>query len=140
MIEGNVSGEDLHKILHVLNKVPQALEIAAKDTAKTLLIAARGRTPVNKPGVKTRGQAKRGWGKLSKDPAGGYSFRNKVPYIGILEEGLYEHEGPRTVEQPGGKIFSKQAEEGILAPLLSNDPYISALGETIVAILLREIK
>lgn len=108
----------------------------------------QGRSPV---GIgTTSGNFKAGWSGLEKlsggisykNVSGGSSFKrkhkyawsNSVPYGIILEEGLYSRVArvsPRTVRTSTG-IYSTQAVEGVLKPLVEDTAFADFVLETIV--------
>lgn len=112
----------VQEVRAILARIPAALDAAAEDTAKTMRKLAKGRTPVGDPLTdKHSGQAERGWSDVQmQGSSGSFAFSNPIGYTTILEEGGYTAVGPRTVEE-GGRIYSKQAPGGVLAPLV-NDP------------------
>lgn len=114
----------VQEIRAILARIPDALNTAAEDTAKTIHQLALGRTPVGDEATDPHsGQAKRGWSDVQRQGmSGGFAFENPIDYTTILEEGGYKNVGPRTVSE-GGKIYSRQAPGGILKPLV-DDPQV----------------
>lgn len=105
---------------------PQLIRDSSVDVVKTLRNLSKGGTP-----VKT-GHAKSEWSEVqSTIGVNSLSFENRVSYIGILEHGLYPRVGPRTVATGRG-IFSKQAPEGMIYPLMEDQDLARDLMQTIV--------
>lgn len=78
----------------------------------------------------TPGTAKAGWVPEVRD--GSIVFSSDVPYIQVLEEGLYPGLGPRTEEFDGG-IFSRQAVGGITRKLEQDPEFIQLIMDKIVS-------
>jgi hypothetical protein len=135
MINMEIRQEGLEEILKALLAVPDAFDSGMRQAAQTLRTRAEGNTPEsNKP---SRGRAKRSWGQIERH-SWGYSFENPLHYTTILEEGLYERVGPRTVEE-GGQIYSRQAIGGILGPLLRDQTVLERVAALIAAEIIRGI-
>jgi hypothetical protein len=87
-------------------------------------------------------EAMRSWGQVTRQ-SGGYSFGSEIPYMHVLELGLYPEVGephpgellPRTVQTATG-IYSTQAVEGWVRQIVE-DP---ALMEIIVEDVLTQMK
>lgn len=141
MIELNVRdiNEVIPRLRSILDRVPEAMDAAAEDAAKTMLLLAEGRTPVGDPATdRHSGQAKRAWSDLQKE-SGGYAFSNPTEYITILEEGGYQVVGPRTVAE-GGNIYSKQAPGGILDPLTEDSSVLDDIAELIATKMIESLR
>ena len=96
------------------------------------------RTPVGDPSYDPHpGLAKRSWSNVRKQGTG-YAFDNPQSYTVTLEEGLYKHDGPRTVQMSDG-IYSTQAPGGMMQPLLDDDSYIGAMCDDILNTVVREV-
>ena len=112
--------------IRVLQQVPEAFDTGVEEVARKLKELAEGRTP------RKSGHLKDSWGQVTRH-RGGFSFSNPVDYAIILEEGLYPTVGPRT--SPGLQrtgIFSRQAIDGILWPLVNEERNITAMAELVV--------
>lgn len=86
------------------------------------------------------GEAKAGWA-MQVDPIGrGLTIDNPVPYIHVLEQGLYPNppKGPLPQGKPwekGWRVeggYSKQAQGGIVAPLFADDKLWERAQATVV--------
>ncbi len=107
------SKEDLKKLEDAFKDLPNAIRTMLDDPGKTLRNQAIGASPY------LTGALKRSWSPLQRNE-GGLSFHTDLPYAIVLEQGLYRGVGPRTVMMSSG-IFSRQAPEGILEPLLKDE-------------------
>lgn len=132
MIDANVQIDGAEAVLRVLRSIPGAIDSGVEMSAATLRKLAVGGTPYR------TGRLKRMWGRVERR-RGGFSFTNPLSYARILEEGLYTQVGPRTIATSAG-IFSRQAPEGILSPLVSDDATLRRVAELIVKELVRGIE
>ena len=131
MTQGRVRLENIEDALRILKQIPEAYQKAGEEATDTFRTLAQGGTPV------ATGHAKRSWGQVKKAANNvGYSFRNRIPYMGTLEMGLYPRVGPRTVAV-GGKIFSIQAPGGILQPLVDDEALLGRVAQQIVDSIMR---
>jgi len=107
------SKSDLESMQKAFKDMLGAVDTILNDPAKTLRNQALGNTP-----WKT-GALKKSWSPLQKH-AQGLSFQTDKPYAMVIEEGLYKGVGPRTIQMSKG-IFSRQAPEGMLEPLMTEE-------------------
>lgn len=129
----------LQAMRNILAKIPAAIEAATEDAAKTMKALVEGRTPTGDPATDPHsGQAKDAWTEVQQ-ASGGFAFENPVDYGTILEEGLYDTVGPRTVAV-GDKIFSRQAPGGIMAPLLEDDKVLNQVASLVAEKLLEALR
>lgn len=143
MIELNVDAQGVQQIRDALQNLPEAIDAAVEDVAKTMRELVLGRTPVGEPGRDPHsGQLKRSWSDVRRSE-GGFSFSTDLFYATTLEEGLYERVGPRTMAaaSPGGGsgIFSRQAPGGIIAPLLEDEGVLRRVAELVVEQILKGV-
>jgi hypothetical protein len=61
------------------------------------------------------------WQHEINEDALAVTFENAAPYGTVLDLGKYPGVGPRTAVGAGGGIYSQQATEGILRPILKKD-------------------
>ena len=104
--------KELRRIEQSLEKIGQAFREMVQTLTMELRVKAMQKTPV------ATGHLIRTWSNVDFN-YGGYSFGNKAAYAPVLETGGYPGVGPRTVQTERG-IFSKQAPDGMLAPLLED--------------------
>lgn len=132
-LRGNLAGAS--SVVAALRAYPRILDAALDDVIKTLRNLARGGTPV---GVgSTSGATKRSWGPIEHED-GGLSFSLDVPWAEVLERGLYPGVGPRTVQTSEG-IFSRQAPEGILSPMVEDEEVQRKIAGMVVSELERRL-
>jgi len=123
--------QGLEQIRKVLLEAPEVAEAAIEDAATTLRNLVIGRTPV------LTGVLKGSWSGVERTSTG-FTFGTDKEYAVDLEEGLYPRVGPRTVELEG-KIYSKQAPGGILAPLLEDKELLDNIIRKIAEELARSV-
>lgn len=139
MIDVRISESGMQAIRDALEQFPRAVDHAAEDVADRLRELIRGESPVKS------GHLKRSWSGVQRE-SGGFSFSTDVPYSRTLEEGGYEHVGPRTAPavtmegRPG--IFSRQTINeqtgvgGLIGPFVSDERYL----EPIMAMVVDQLK
>lgn len=134
-LELNINVEGIDPIIRLLGDVPQVFDIAVNDVATTLRNLVIGRTPI---GVKPHGGTlKKSWSNVSRTSTG-FTFGTGLDYAQILEEGLYPSAGPRTIEVEGG-VYSRQAEGGIIGPLLRDETLLNRIATSVVETVQREL-
>ena len=120
------------EIINYINGAPERVRLATKEVASLMRRLVRGRTPYD------TGHAKTSWGQI-EEHRWGYSFENPVPYITVLEEGLYPRPGPRTYSHEG-RVYSRQTDDppgGIIAPLIEDEQALNRIMDMVVARLTR---
>lgn len=90
-----------------------------------------GKTPVD------TGKTKAAW--TSVQTQFGLSFTNTDAAIEYLEHGLYPGVGPKTVATERG-IFSTQAPDGIIHPLLQDQAVLNTLAKIFLTSLLNNMR
>ncbi len=123
MITVNVDVKGLRELLPKISALPKVIEAATEDAANTIRNLVIGRTPVD------TGVLKSSWSAV-KRTSGGFSFDNSQDYAVVVEEGRYTGLGPRTVREQG-RIYSRQAPGGMIAPIVADDQLLSKLVEQI---------
>jgi hypothetical protein len=138
MIDLDMNFSDISSLRRMLEALPSAVQTAAEDAAKTLKKQASG----NIPRKYSSGDLTRDWNESGiEKTASGFSFGTDIPYAVVLEEGQYRGVGPHTIANPTrGGIFSTQAPEGILWPLLNDERNLQKIGEHIARTILKEVQ
>lgn len=113
------------KFEDALDKLPEALNETVKALAMELRVKAMQKTPV------ATGHLTRAWSSIDYLD-GGYSFGNTAIYAPVLDKGRYPGVGPRTV-QTGEGIFSKQAPQGMIQPLVEDAELAERIKEIFMA-------
>lgn len=129
MISVNVDLSGIQAFEKFSKEFPGAVKDVLEKVTKDIRLKVKGETPFD------TFQAKESWGDVIAED-GGFSFSSDVPYMKILEYGLYPGVGKvrkgytrtRTV-QTGTGIYSRQAVEGWVRKYLGS----SELVEDIVA-------
>lgn len=131
-----------------------AMNFAMLRAAERLRILAMGKTPIYKPQKgwapeHPPGTTKRSWGQPKISGTNQVSFKNYMPWSGVLEAGLYpEHMvvGTRADGTPGlliktqGGVFSKFAQGGIVSPLIRDRDTMTELVNLIVDKLVADLQ
>ena len=126
MLDMTINLSEFEDIRRAFNSVPDAVEEGIKEATALLRKLAEGNTPFD------TGRLKGSWSSVQQDIGTlSYSFSTDVPYATVLEEGLYEFVGPRTVLTSYG-IFSRQAPSGILWPLIEEEDSLQLIIQTVV--------
>lgn len=138
--------------------LPGATWLGVQDYSRTFFSQLKGATPIGwkykKQGKTKKGKVKTGTGKWVRSgalrksweqdtdaAARGITFSTDLPYIHVLEQGLYPNppKGPARTNVPwtpwrveGG--FSKQAPKGIAGPLLTDEKLERAIDLVVVQI------
>jgi len=143
MIERQVQIDGVQQALEVFQRLPDAVLVATRMVTERMKLLTEGATPVGPPSSLHSGTLKHSWGRI-ESVSGGFSFTNPQLYAGILEEGLYPRVGrgpePRTapgIRRPG--IFSRQAIDGIVWPILEDAASLSGLARVAVDQILKEL-
>lgn len=109
----------------------KSAEQGIKDVGPKIKALIEGRSPVG-DSLKA-GLFKTSWSRLKK--IGGsrtFAMENPIPYGSMLERGLYERPGPRTVKTNTG-VYSTQAVEGVMKPLvIDSDVMVNLIVESVV--------
>jgi len=112
----NISPEGIDELRLFAQAYPKmvksVIEESKADVESYLLDLIKEGTPVE------TGKTKRAW--TSTKRKGGLSFRNPKVSAKVLDRGLYPGVGPKTVKTGSG-IFSTQAPEGILNPIVKSE-------------------
>lgn len=138
MIEVDIQIEQavVERIVQALGQVPEAALSGIQQATQTFRLLAEGRTPVGvEPGSP---HLKREWSNVAFQD-GGYSFGNPVGYGEVIETGAYPGVGPRTVAE-GGRIYSRQAPGGILAPLLQDEAVLQGVVNTVLNAIIKGLE
>lgn len=126
----------MQRVVAALEAVPTAALEGIRQATQTMRLLALGRTPV---GVASGSpHLKREWSNVEYQD-GGFSFGNPVLYSDILETGGYRTVGPRTVAE-GGRVYSRQAAGGILAPLLQDEATLFRVVDTVINAIIRGVE
>lgn len=131
-IVGQVQVERLADIFQALEDIPGAVEASLEDVAKFVRSLAIGRSP------EASGAFGTSWGQI-EEAEGGYSFTNPLPYAHVLEFGLYPGLGPRTTPGPDAGIYSRQAREGVVRPILEESDTAIAVATAVAEELERRL-
>jgi hypothetical protein len=134
--------EGVWEILNKLDDIEVVFHSGVKDTAISLRTLVEARTPMGTKGPMSEpgyqpGTLRKSWGRV-REYRGGFTFENIAGYADILEYGLYERVGPRTMQSPSG-IFSKQAVGGMLRPMIDDPQVVSDFLDLIVDRVIKEI-
>lgn len=113
------------------------LSIGLEELFRTFHQLVMFRTP--RDDVSEQGKAKsfnehlqQQWEFALDDNRWGATIGTDADYASTLEEGLYKGIGARTVAGPQG-IFSRQAPQGIIGPLVSDEKLIEQHLQSIIA-------
>lgn len=117
MIDATFKFEGAEAILKLISDIPELANLGMEDAAKTLRSLAVGGTPYS------TGAMKGSWSSVQQTSSG-FTFGNPKDYSVTLEEGLYTRVGPRTVATGKG-IFSRQAPEGVLTPIVADETVLN---------------
>lgn len=96
-----------------------------------MLSVLQGKTPVD------TGKTRSAW--TSVNTQFGLSFTNPAAAAKYLEEGLYKGVGPKTVATEKG-IFSTQAPEGIINPILKDQAVLNTMAQLFFSSLLSNLR
>lgn len=138
MIETNIQIENeiIQQIVTALGQVPDSAMDGIRQATETMRRLSLGRTPI---GVSpTSPHLKREWSNVEYQ-TGGFSFGNPVDYSDTIEQGLYHRPGPRTVEQDG-RVYSRQAPGGIIAPLMADEQTLQGVVNVVLQAIIRGLE
>ena len=131
MLNFNIYLEGAERLSKALDKLPQVARTGIEDSLTTIRNLVIGRTPV---GIRKKDEhLKQSWSKV-QETSEGFAFSTDKDYATILEEGLYNKVGPRTIQTEGG-IFSRQAPGGIIGPIVEDEKLIEGAVSQIVDVL-----
>jgi hypothetical protein len=112
---------------------PNEIKKVIRTVASDLRLKVKGETPFDSS------TAKESWGRVFGNE-GGFSFKSEIPYMHVLEYGLYPGVGKiqkgytreRTVKTGTG-IYSRQAIEGWIRKYTESDELLNDIAEKVIA-------
>lgn len=135
MIKVSINQEELQEMAHYLGAYPNEIKSVIdeskgklKDYVYDLLVEG---TP------KDSGKTRKAWSSVATEY--GLSFYNTEVSAYVLEEGKFSGVGPKTV-QTGEGIFSTQAPEGIINPIMKDDKELGKIADLLLEEMLKSVR
>lgn len=135
MINVSASQEELQELAQYLGAFPKEIQSIIdeskgklKDHLHDLLVEG---TPQDS------GKTRKAWSSVETEY--GLSFFNTEVSAYVLEEGKFSGVGPKTVQTSSG-IFSKQAPEGIIQPIMNDDKQLGKIADLLLEEMLKNVR
>lgn len=130
-----VSAEGLEILREFTKTYPDLIRSvidASKDEVEEYVLGlVKQGTPVD------TGKTKAAWSSVQRK--GGVTFKNPEPAARVLEKGLYPGVGPKTINTGDG-IFSTQAPEGIIRPIITDSDTVGQIARVFTNSLMQRLK
>lgn len=135
MITVSASQEDLQEIARYLGAYPHEIKSIVNESKGKLQEYVHEALVEGTPS--DSGKTRKAWSSVETEY--GLSFYNTEISAYVLEEGKFSGVGPKTVMTSEG-IFSKQAPEGIIAPIMKDPKKLSKIADLLLDEMLKNVR